>query len=237
MEQDSQSSGRLDEIRSVTLAELTAPRPEPRFQVPELRMPRFKFPRPELPELPLLGDVLKYARIALMAWGAVSFGAIVGFTFYYLNGSPETPLAGAAVEQSRTEQAPADRLALAIAEPESPPPPEISAAATSAATVLEVPPPIREAPLPRPRPDDPVITGSIGAPRYDPSYRPIRRRELEDPCAALRRLGMQYLFGTRCAPEARFYAPRPDRRVYIAPPPPPPEYYPRPYQPPIIVEE
>jgi hypothetical protein len=172
--------------------------------------------------------ILRYMRIAVMAWGVISLGAVTGMAAYYLNGESSTALL---VSESQTppkaaaaEPAP-DRVAMAVdaapsAEAVFAPAalPELSGLERSAAII--------DARLPRPRPDEPIITGSLGPtrygpPRYDPEYVPTHRRRISNPCTTLRNLGAPI----RCGNQARVYAP--------PPPPPVPEYYPRPYQPPV----
>ena len=193
--------------------------------------------------LPLWRRALRFIRIAVTAWGVISLGAVSGVAAYYLNGEPETALLVAEDEVSLDE-----RLSLASREVASPPPealpaepaPTLETASIEATPVESAPPadavfapaalqevstlaPSAQATdirLPRPRPDEPVITGSLGPPRYDPDYKPTHRRriDLRSPCTTLRNLGAPI----RCGGQARAYTP----------PPAAPEYLPRPYQPP-----
>jgi hypothetical protein len=86
---------------------------------------------------------------------------------------------------------------------------------------------IVEARLPRPRPDEPIITGSIERPR-------ATRNRYASPCDALARIGARFSIAIRCHREARVYAPPP------APPPPATQTgyaypQPSPYRPPTVV--
>ena len=175
------------------------------------------------PPLPLWRRLLRLIRIAVMAWGVISLGAIAGMAAYYLHGEPETALL---VSEEQSPVVPAkpklDRVAAAF---EVAPPAEavFAPAALRELSLLARSPATIDARLPRPRPDEPVITGSLGPPRYDPDYAPTHQRRIANPCTTLRNLGAPI----RCGNQARVYSPP-------SPPQPVPEYYPRPYQPPVF---
>jgi hypothetical protein len=180
------------------------------------------------PPLPIWRRILRFIRIAVTAWGVISLGAVSGVAYYYLSGEPDAALL---VSQEPLPLAIADEAepAAAVAQPE---PERVAVAgdrAPSAEAVfapaafpelsgLEPSPLTADARLPRPRPDEPIITGSLGPPRYDPDYVPKHRRRIGNPCTTLRNLGAPI----RCGNQARVYSP-----------PPVPEYFPRPYQPPV----
>jgi hypothetical protein len=172
------------------------------------------------PPLPLWRRILRFFKIAVMAWGVISLGAIAGMSAYYLNREPETALL-VSEQQAAPDAAPVraepDRVTVAAVDAAPPAETVFAPAALSELSALEKSPAIDDARLPRPRPDEPVITGSLGPPRYDPDYVPTHRRRL-NPCTTLRNLGAPI----RCGSQARVYSP-----------PPVPEYYPRPYQPPV----
>ncbi len=156
-------------------------------------------------------------RTVLMLWGALSFGAAAGTAAYYFAGSSGEPIL-----VSQTKPAP-DTLATVI---KSDAALADIAAHASDDVALPADPPLAsdfvvEARLPRPRPDEPVYTGSIEIPR------PVHVRHAT-PCEALARLGARF-FGLRCREEARAYAPPPRPHVYYSEP------YPEPYQPPYVV--
>src|SRR5689334_7955335 len=46
------------------------------------------------PPLSFWRHILRLTRIAVMAWGVISLGAVSGIAAYYLNGEPETVLRG-----------------------------------------------------------------------------------------------------------------------------------------------
>jgi hypothetical protein len=131
-------------------------------------------------------------KTALMLWGALSFGAAAGAGGYYFAAASGDP---AAIRQAAT----------ASAESTEP----ISA---RAAELAEIPPhlsdyvdhPVAVARLPRPRPDEPVYTGSIDRPAE-------AHRQPIDPCAALASLGAPLPFRMRCERGAGVYALSPPR--------------------------
>jgi hypothetical protein len=179
------------------------------------------------PPLRLWRRVLRFTRIAVTAWGVISLGAVAGMAAYYLNGEPDT---GVLVSEGQMppKAAPApssepDRIAVAF--DLAPPADAVFApAALPEFSRLEPSAAMMDPRLPRPRPDEPIFTGSLGPPRsgpprYDPDYAPTYRRRIANPCTTLRNLGAPI----RCGNQARVYSP----------PPPAPEYYPRPYQPPV----
>jgi hypothetical protein len=178
-------------IKSVTLADLQFGRPSPYDRIAGL------------------------AKMALMLWGALTFGAAAGTAAYYFAGASGEPLL---ITERKIETPPQAKPAtVAVAEI---PPPANADVASNVEEEIE-PAPIVEARMPRPRPDEPVFTGSVERPRQ------ARSRHI-DPCEALDAIGARFIFGMRCQREARVYAP--------APPPPPRYYYqPAPYQPPYVV--
>jgi hypothetical protein len=191
---------RAETIKSVSLADLEFGRPSPFDKFAGL------------------------AKMALMLWGALSFGAAAGTAAYFVAGSTEPILVSERkVEKPKDLEAPAapERVA-AIAEAE----PSIKEYVDSGEPqVLNIPEPVVvEARLPRPRPDEPIITGSIERPR-------AARNRYATPCDALARLGARFAISIRCHREARVYAP----------PPPPASAsqarydYPQPYRPPTVV--
>ena len=182
-------------------------------------------------------------KAAVIAWGVVSLGAVAGMGIYYLNGAPETLAFVSASERPVAESRQSSTLASVSAREQlavlmDGPSPLITAPSSSElvqALMLRAPMPIAEARLPRPRPDEPIFTGSIGPPAHDRSYvAPARRRTL-DPCVALKNLGAPYLFGNRCGHYTRVYPPPPRQFDQATAPPPARQYAPQPYQPPILV--
>lgn len=176
-------------IKSVTLADLEFGRPRPFDRIAGL------------------------AKMALMLWGALSFGAAAGTAAYYYAGATGEPVL---VAQRSAAEAPvaAPERDVALAEI----PPHLSDYVGAKGEETLAPAPIVEARLPRPRPDEPIFTGSIERPR-------TARSRYVDPCEALQAIGARFVFGARCRRETRYYAP----------PPPPRYYYPAPYQRPYVV--
>jgi hypothetical protein len=186
----------------------------------------------QAPPLPIWRRAIRFMRIAVMAWGVISLGAVAGMAAYYLNGEPDTALL---VSEGQSPFISEDQSSPPNAVPAKPKPDRVAVALNAAPSAeavfapatlpdlsgLELSPPLTDARLPRPRPDEPIITGSLGPPRYDPDYAPTHRRRIANPCTTLRNLGAPI----RCGNQARVYSP--------PPPPPVPEYYPRPYQPPL----
>lgn len=175
----------------------------------------------QAPSLPILRRIAKFLKVMMVAWGAISLGAVAGVATYYLGGGSATTLL---VSQQPAPAKPAKQEPVRVASVDDTAPDgaNMFGPADLPSTLSA---PITEARLPRPRPDEPVITGSISPPRYDPNYAPPMRRRVVDPCTALRNLGAPI----RCGYE---------RRVYVAPPPrPPPVQYhqPQPYRPPVVV--
>jgi hypothetical protein len=190
------------------------------------------------PPLPLWRRAVRFIRIAVTAWGVISLGAVSGIAAYYLNDEPETALLVSESHASLDERLSAIAIDDPLPQPEATPaapPPVLEVAAIESApsadavfapavlpeiSTLERSPQTTDVRLPRPRPNEPVITGSLGPPRYDPNYAPTHRRRinLRNPCTTLRNLGAPI----RCGGEARAYTP----------PPAAPEYRPRAYQPP-----
>jgi hypothetical protein len=180
------------------------------------------------PTAPLAVRIARFGKVLLIAWGAISLGAAGGVAAYYLGGGSATPLLAS---DAQTLPAPSKPT------PATSPKAERLASADTGSgganmfapadlpTTLSASPPIVEARLPRPRPEEPVITGSIGRPAYDPNYAPPIRRRVVDPCTTLRNLGAPI----RCGSPRRVYvAPSP------APAPPPVVYVPQPYHPPVV---
>ena len=201
---DAVSSQRQDveTIKSVTLADLQFGRPSP-------------FDR-----------IAGFAKTALILWGALSFGAATGIALYYIAG-----VAGGPVLVSETQAADAivaeavDERDASLAEI----PPHLADYIDSKADdVVEPSAPAVAARLPRPRPDEPVITGSI-EPVKDARAEYIEpqdaRPQYAGPCEALQALGARFIFGLRCDRQTRAYQPAPQ----------PLSYYPTPYQPPRVV--
>ena len=258
----SQRGAPPETVRSLTLAEYVSP-PSARYQ-PAQRS--------------FFGRVAALVKTALIAWAVISFGAIAGVGAYYLNDGSDTPLlvsesrskptrlaaAVAVPAAAHAKVAAAPVIAPPAATPTSAAPPRDRLAALvdyssaslyappdglTQALMLRAPAPIAAARLPRPRPDEPIYTGSIRAPAYDrPSAGP-RRRVRFDPCAALRNLGAPFLFGNRCGHYTRVYPPPPrqfNRAATSAAAPPPPalqaaplparQYAPQPYQPPVPIQ-
>jgi hypothetical protein len=229
-----------DTVKSISLADMLPPKPPPRG--------------PLAVAFPFFGRMLNLVKIGLMAWGAISLGAVAAMSAFYLSGKSDAPLIATATTHraaSPTSLAPpAERLAALI---DAPLPPTITAPPFSLKTpafvplaasptpppVAMEPAPVVEARLPRARPDEPIITGSIAAsaPKRDWTARP--HRSTLDPCNALKNLGAPFLFGNRCGPYTHVYPapPREFDRVTIHPAPPAPGHAPRPYQPPVVYQQ
>ena len=94
------------------------------------------------------------AKTVLMLWGALTFGAAAGTAAYYFAGTGG-PVLVSQMRSGSSNHAPVAARDVALAEI---PPHLRDYVATSAE---EEPAPIVEARLPRPRPDEPVVTGSI----------------------------------------------------------------------------
>jgi hypothetical protein len=199
-----EGSGAADSIKSVSLADLQAQDSRPTFAARAIRL----------------------AKIGLMAWGALSLSAVGGVALVYLQGGPdgdllvseqdieapdkpdESPRVLELVARTTTLPEPASFAEVENADAEEPAPTTVS------------PEPIVLARLPRPRPDEPIVTGSID--RRDWFERPSPR--YDDPCEFLARLGAPLPVRVRCLQESRAAPPR-----Y---PPSPPEY--RPPQPYVV---
>jgi hypothetical protein len=170
-----------------------------------------------------------------------------------LEATPESPTAS-----------PNERLAALLDQPETPAsvvPPAI----LKQVSMFRTPAPREEAPspavneaqplpsddvrLPRSRPDEPIITGSIRRSTLEPQQAADRKAAAKPsrwqrfgPCAALRSLKVPYLFGNRCGRYTRYDPPPPRQGVrVVAEPAPAPaparQYSPQPYQPPRVVED
>jgi len=230
-----------DAVKSISLADMSAPSPPAPAR------------RPLAAAFPSLGRMVDILKIALRAWGAISLGAVAGMSAFYLSGATPAPLLAAASTRPASASpasaaSPADRLAALI---DAPLPPTMTAppfslkppAATSAQSSMLLPAAsepglIAEARLPRPRPEDAIITGSI-APSAERDWRPRPHRSALDPCNALQNLGAPILFGNRCGPSAPVYPASPHAfdRVTVRPAPPAGDDAPRPYQPPVVYQE
>ncbi len=237
----SDGTARSDSVKSLTLYDLAA-------------TPR-RLPSPPAFQIPDLGTIVPVARIvdlarkAVMAWGLISLGAVAGMTAYYSNGGADSLLlardaatasdiAGPQVHLAALLEIPdaPDAASTRFALPPTPAPPTrqpIAAVGAVEAPALNEPPPIVEARLPRPRPEEPIFTGSIGTPADAPYYSAPRGRPSRDPCLALRNLGAPFLFGSRCYRQSRASPPPPP---VIYEPPPQRQYAPQPYQPPVIYQ-
>ncbi len=135
---------------------------------------------------PFFGRMREIAKTGLMIWGAVSLSAAAGYAALHLQGGPAEPVLrqdGPAVERSGP--------AAAIASVAAPVRSEELAAGEPSRTEL--------ARLPRPRPDEPIVTGSI-APE-DPAARRYAQNRYADPCDAWNSLGLP--FRLRCIRESR----------------------------------
>lgn len=209
------------------------------------------------PPLNVFARGWRLVKLALIAWGVISAGAAAGVGAYYWNTfvgpmlvgaqqpgqrpeMPRAPEAPRAPETTIATEPPSNDETASLSERIDPKPVAFASEGGPTADVIFAPaalPPLplgaslAEARMPRPRPNEPAITGSIRPPPYDPSYRPVHRRIFAGPCSALKRLGVPI----RCATRVR----------YAPPPPPPPApvvapaaqaYYPRPYQPPAVAQ-
>jgi hypothetical protein len=126
--------------------------------------------RPFTAAFPFLARMVKPAKIALMAWGAFSLAGVAGMSAFYVVGALDPPsLATVSGPATTTAGAPpaAECLAALIG---AALPPTMTAASFSreAAPTRPTAPALApnatmivQARLPRPRPDDPIITGSI----------------------------------------------------------------------------
>lgn len=225
-----------DRVKSISLEDISAPKAPPRQPAAITRF---------------LGRMVHLAKIALMAWGVISLGAVVGMSVFYMGGRSDAPLLAVATMHAApaTETAApvAERLAALIDAPlpltmtappfsRKPPalPPVAAPAPSVAPPVATEPAAIVEARLPRARPDEPIITGSIAPAPAERAAAPRARHATLDPCRALKNLGAPFLFGNRCGPYTRVYPPRDFDRVTVYPAPPPHPYAPRPYQPPVV---
>jgi hypothetical protein len=157
-----------DTIKSISLADMLPPNAPPRHRFTAA--------------FPFLARMVKPARIALMAWGAFSLCAVAGMSAFYLVGAID-PLGPATVSAPASTNASAPLAAECLAALiDAALPPTMTAASFSreVATAPNVPgadlapTPAMAAPalasdpamtvearLPRPRPEDPIITGSI----------------------------------------------------------------------------
>ena len=234
-------------IKSFTLADFAPP-----------SLPRAR-PR-TWADLSLVSRAFRLVKAGLLAWGIISLGAVAGMSAYYVNGALEQPIVAAArspvivtsaspalvatrsvgaqepksFASPRSEASARERLAILMDDPSPLIGPLSSPEPGEALTLKTSAPIVAAARAPRPRPEEPIVTGSIRTRPGD--VRPARRRML-DPCAALRKLGAPYLFGNRCGRYTRVYPPPPRQLNSAAVPPPEKEYWPRPYQPPTVTSD
>ena len=130
---------RAETIKSVTLADL-------------------QFDRP------LAFDRLKsLARTALMLWGALAFGAAAGTAAYFVAGTGEPILVARASTEAPASEAPRETNETTVALAEIPPHLSEFVGKFEANAGEALPDPVVEARMPRPRPDEPVYTGSWSA--------------------------------------------------------------------------
>jgi hypothetical protein len=172
---------------------------------------------------------------------------------------PAAPATGAAIadpprptreETKQPTQPPgasaSERLAMLMDDPSSvltaPPSPELAQALIlrTSATAVDGPTPIVATRVPRARPGEPIITGSIA--RRSEAAKPVRTvaKRSSGPCAALRKIRAEYLFGNRCGRHARADTPPPKSLAAApssTPPTPAQDYAPRPYRPPVLVQD
>ena len=228
-----------DAVKSVSLADMLPPKAPPR--------------RPLAAAFPFFARLVNLLKIGLMAWGAISLGGVAGISAFYLSGMSDAPLLTAAkmhpAYAAPAGTAPAaERLAALIDAPlpmtappfslQRPAAPVAASPLPPPATASE-PAPIVEARLPRARPGDAIITGSITPSDSGRDWTGRAPRSALDPCNALKNLGAPFLFGNRCGPYTHVYPPPPREfdRVTAYPPPPAHDYAPRPYQPPVVYQE
>ena len=135
---------------------------------------------------PFFGRLREIAKTGLMIWGAVSLSAAAGYAALHLQGGPEDPVLRSdrpAIERSGP-------VVVSIAAP------------TKSETVAPAEPTETElARLPRPRPDEPFITGSLAFQSGDPATRRYAQNRYTDPCDAWNSLGLP--FRLHCIPERR----------------------------------
>jgi hypothetical protein len=201
-------TGAPDSIKSVSLADLE---------------------RQDEARPPLFARIVHLVKVGLMVWGALSLSAAGGIALVYLQGGPDDALLvgdkETAIPETRDEpptkpigQTASLPAPVSIAETD----PAEAEESFVAPAVAEAPPePLILARVPRPRPDEPIVTGSIG--RRDafppsPAY--------ADPCQILERIGAPLPVRIRCLNDSHAAAP-----PYPSYPPnyPPPQPYARPW--------
>jgi hypothetical protein len=151
---------------------------------------------------PLFRRAVEIAKTALMIWGAISLSAAAGYATLQLQRSAEPVLKSERTAVATTDKArpaaPTRRAAQKLVGPTE-----------GARASRETSDQALAARLPRPRPEDPIITGSI--PRVQPDHRRYAQARYDDPCEAWNSLGMP--FRLRCVRESelapRYYGPYP----------------------------
>ncbi len=136
---------------------------------------------------PFFGRMREIAKTALMIWGAVSLSAAAGYAALQIQGGPEESV----LRNDRPTIERAERVG-AVASVSAPAKPEVLTPAVPVEAEL--------ARLPRPRPDEPMITGSI-AQLSDPAARRYAQNRHADPCDAWNSLGLP--FRLRCVHESQ----------------------------------
>jgi hypothetical protein len=135
---------------------------------------------------PFFGRLREIAKTGLMIWGAVSLSAAAGYAALHLQGGPETSVL-------RSDRPAAERSEPAIV--------SVAAPAKSETLVSAEPTETELARLPRPRPDEPIVTGSIASHVGDPDARRYAQNRYADPCDAWNSLGLP--FRLHCIREGR----------------------------------
>ena len=136
---------------------------------------------------PFLGRLREIAKTGLMIWGAISLSAAAGYAALHLQGG--TGRTGAAQRSAGRRAIRAGNRLRRGARRNPRPWRQPSQPKTELAR------------LPRPRPDEPIITGSIVSPSGDPSARRYAQNRDADPCDAWNSLGLP--FRLHCIPEGR----------------------------------
>ena len=125
---------------------------------------------------PFFARIAEFAKTGLMIWGAISLSAAAGFAAVHLKGASDEPVL-------RSEQAVASHATEVESDPVDGAPAEIALPAPDAAEQILL------ARLPRPRPDEPIFTGSISRASSAPRY---ANQRYSDPCAAWNSLRMPF---------------------------------------------
>ena len=140
-----------------------------------------------------------------------------------------------------------ERLAMLMDDPSSvltaPPSLELAQALTlrtSATPVVAEFAPDAATRVPRARPDEPITTGSIA--RRSEAAKPVRvvTKPAFGPCAALRKIGAESLFGNRCRRHTLVDMPPPKTLAAATssvPAAPARDHAPRPYKPPVLAQD